>query len=203
MEQRPGRTIAAVERGQTRRAAIVAAAMALFAERGIQATTLAQIGEVSGVRRPAILHHFGSKTAVVHAVLDEHERRFRPVQRSIATHRGLEALERLIEIAEFDAANRDRVALWNTLLAETSTPDSTLRERMRVHYETFRWAVRLMLAQAEEDGELRPGVDHALQANVVIAFFNGIESSWLLDPELPFVETVRAYLANLIAGLRA
>jgi AcrR family transcriptional regulator len=202
MEQLAGRTATAVARGEARRRAIVEAAMTLFATRGVHATTLAEIGARAGIKRPALLHHFASKEALVHAVLDEHERRFRPTQRSIAAHRGLDAITRLVEIAEFEAVNRERVALWTMLLTDAVSADSVLGRRMRTHYETFRWAVNKMLAEAEEDGELRPGVDQAMQANMIIAFFNGIETSWLLDPSLPLVETVKAHLATVVADLR-
>jgi hypothetical protein len=34
---------------------------------------------------------------------------------------------------------------------------------------------------------------------VIIAFFNGLETSWLLDESVPIVELARGFLAELIA----
>lgn len=55
------------------RARIVSAAERLFAERGIDATTLAQINRAANQRnRSAVQYHFGSKEGVIHAILDKH-----------------------------------------------------------------------------------------------------------------------------------
>jgi AcrR family transcriptional regulator len=55
------------------RARIVSAAERLFAERGIDATTLAQINKAANQRnRSAVQYHFGNKEGVIHAILDKH-----------------------------------------------------------------------------------------------------------------------------------
>jgi AcrR family transcriptional regulator len=55
------------------RARIVSAAERLFAERGIDATTLAEINRAANQRnRSAVQYHFGNKQGVVHAILDKH-----------------------------------------------------------------------------------------------------------------------------------
>jgi len=55
------------------RARIVAAAERLFAERGIDATSLAEISKAASQRnRSAVQYHFGGKEGVIHAVLDKH-----------------------------------------------------------------------------------------------------------------------------------
>lgn len=55
------------------RARIVAAAEQLFAERGVDGTSLADINKAAAQRnRSAVQYHFGSKEGVIHAVLDKH-----------------------------------------------------------------------------------------------------------------------------------
>jgi AcrR family transcriptional regulator len=55
------------------RARIVAAAERLFGDRGIDATSLAEINKAAGQRnRSAVQYHFGSKEGVIHAILDKH-----------------------------------------------------------------------------------------------------------------------------------
>jgi AcrR family transcriptional regulator len=55
------------------RARIVAAAEILFAERGIDAVSLVEIGKVAGQRnRSAVQYHFGDKRGVIEAILDKH-----------------------------------------------------------------------------------------------------------------------------------
>jgi AcrR family transcriptional regulator len=55
------------------RSRIVSAAERLFAERGIDATTLAEINKAANQRnRSAVQYHFGNKLGVIHAILDKH-----------------------------------------------------------------------------------------------------------------------------------
>lgn len=198
----PGRTHTGVTRGEERRVQIVESATRLFAAQGIRATTLTEIAADAGMKRPALLHHFESKEALIHVVMDGHARNFLPTQRSIARYRGLEAISHLVEIAEYDEANPARVALWNALVADTTSAESTLRGRVLEYYALFRFAVGVMLDQAAEDGELRDGVDRKMVANTIIAFLNGIETSWVLDPDLPLVPTVRQFLNDMVSSLR-
>jgi AcrR family transcriptional regulator len=58
------------ERRETTRAALLAAARELFAERGFADTGREDIAERAGVTRGALYHHFESKAAVAVAVLD-------------------------------------------------------------------------------------------------------------------------------------
>jgi AcrR family transcriptional regulator len=197
-----GRTDAAVARGETRRSALVAAAAELFAESGYHATRLADVGARAGIGRPAVLHHFESKEALVHAVLDEHERQFMAVRLRVAQHRGLAGIGQLIQIMEFQYEDRRRTTLWTILLAESTSPTAPLRARMIENYNQFRFSITWLLGQAQEDGELRPGVDFDREADVIIAFFNGLETSWLLDKTVPIVDLARGFLDELIARIR-
>lgn len=198
----PGRTHTAVERGRERREAIVEAASELFAEAGYHPTSLGTVAERAGMNRTAVMHHFPSKLALLNAVLDEHGRRFAAVQMSIAQHRGLAALRELRQITIYQRDNRKRTMLWTMLLAESASPESPLRERMHGTYMLFRISVVSILKQAQKAGELRKGVDFEREANSVIAFLNGMDTSWLLDPSVPVVETVDAFLDHTIERLR-
>lgn len=54
-----------------RRAAILAAAVEIFARQGLEATRLAQVGEAVGVTHPTILNYFGTKDALFAAAVLE------------------------------------------------------------------------------------------------------------------------------------
>ena len=70
-ETRPRET--QVARSARTRAALLAAARALFAEKGFAQTGREEIAERAGVTRGALYHHFASKTEVAAAVVDELE----------------------------------------------------------------------------------------------------------------------------------
>ncbi len=56
---------------RTDRAAIVAAAIAVMDERGLDGVSLRAITAHLGIQQPALYHHFASKTALLDAVADE------------------------------------------------------------------------------------------------------------------------------------
>jgi AcrR family transcriptional regulator len=53
------------------RAAILALARPVFAERGVDAVTTRDVADLAGIRKPSLYHHFASKAELYEAVLDE------------------------------------------------------------------------------------------------------------------------------------
>jgi TetR/AcrR family transcriptional regulator len=108
----------AVPRSERTRAAILAAAEALFAERGFAVTRLEDVAEAVGIRRASIVYYFADKPALYDAVLAEV---FGSLRERIAP--ALLAPKPLAERA------LDAVSIWIDVLAERpSTARILLRE---------------------------------------------------------------------------
>ena len=124
-----------------RRDALLAAAAALFAERGFTRVSLEDIGGASGVSGPAIYRHFESKQAVLAALLIEASRSLveggdEVVAGSLDSSDALRALIRFH--VEFALANADVIRVQDRDLASLAADDShEVRTLQRRYVETW------------------------------------------------------------------
>ena len=63
--------VAPERRGAQSRAALLSAARRLFAEHGFHGTSVGDIADAAGLRKPSLFHHFPTKEALYRAVMEE------------------------------------------------------------------------------------------------------------------------------------
>jgi len=133
----PCRAMATAEAVLSTREQILQAATRLFAERGYDATSLNEIADAVGIRRPSLLHHFPSKDALysevwIRAVADFAER----VEVAVAGNReGWRQVDHVLGAAfDFFAENPDFVRLVrHEALSESRSVD--LGAAMRPYFQ--------------------------------------------------------------------
>ncbi|MEV5842419.1 TetR family transcriptional regulator [Streptomyces sp. NPDC051985] len=165
-------------KGEARRAEILAAALAAFAEQGYRGSSLRDIAAETGVSASGILHHFGSKDALLTAVLAERERldkELHPVE-----SRPDEAADYFRNMINYNISQPGLVRLFATLVAEAADPDHPAHAWFVERYEGAREHVRAVLAE-----DLAPLGEAEREATVQLfmAVSDGLQTQWLLDPE--------------------
>ena len=146
--------------GSERRAALVALAADMFAERGFRATTVRDIAEAAGMLSGSLYHHFDSKESIMDELLHAYIDEFLPEYRRIVEAGGpaREVLSQLVATA-FGAFERHRPAIlvWQG-------EGLHLKEIPRFAYvaeaeaETERlWT--LVIRRGIRSGEFRKGLD--------------------------------------------
>ncbi|MGK2318557.1 TetR/AcrR family transcriptional regulator [Gordonia rhizosphera] len=189
-EPRPYEALLA--KGEERRQRILEVAQRLLARNGWRATTVAQIAAEAGVTPAGLLHHFESKAQLLHAVLalrdaddDEH-----------ADRQG-DIIEQLENVAARFERSPERVRMFTVLQAENLEPEAPLHDRLLFRYHASVETVAEGIRRGQRDGRFRSDLDAAEKAVEVIAFINGMETSWLLDPSIPLVTVFREYVRSL------
>ena len=141
--------------GLRTRAEIVAAAERHFAERGYEATRLADIAEEVGIRRAAIFYHFGDKQELYAAVLAEV---FRDWTEALPTSgSAVERLEASLTGWTDYVAQRPNVARLILREAASSQP-GRMSTFVRAGSASVKW-FRSVIDEGIASGELEPKIE--------------------------------------------
>ncbi|NIH96822.1 AcrR family transcriptional regulator [Mycolicibacterium fluoranthenivorans] len=179
-------------KGEDRKQRILAAAETLLARNGWRNTSLAQIAREAGVSAAGLLHHFASKEALLHAVLDA-----RDFDDDTHADRTGDLLAQITRVAErFDRAPA-LVGTFTVLLVENIQPDAPLHDRLVARQQAAVNIVADGIRRGQREGRYRSDLDAAIKAVEILAFVNGMETAWLLDPSIPLAEVFKGYAEAL------
>ncbi|MBB4663060.1 TetR/AcrR family transcriptional regulator [Conexibacter arvalis] len=168
---------------------IIAAAERLFAERGVGNVTMGEVAAAAGVGKATVFRRFGDKATLLDELLGERERELQEaiVRGTPPLGPGAPTRERLLAFIAALAAfcERHRHVL---LASETSRPGARY---MTGSYVAWQQHVALLI------GELRPDLDAAVFADLLLAPFAGELLAHLRDGRGIPAERVEAALAAL------
>ena len=159
---RPGHDLESVLRG----------AVKVFNERGYDGTSMEDLSRELGITKSAIYHHVASKEELLR----------------LAVNRALDGLFALLDdVSALDAPAMTRLeelARRSVLLLAAELPFVTLLLRVRgntpaeraalARRREFDAAVASLVAQARDEGDLRPDVDAALVARLLYGMINSV-----------------------------
>jgi AcrR family transcriptional regulator len=189
-------------RGVERRRQIVDAAIDRFASTGFRGTGLAAVAEAAGVVPSAIVHHFGSKEGLLQAVMEERDARTSADLASPAAPGGIAGLRHLVDIAAAVERERRLAELFTVLQVESFDPTHPLHDYFVKRSRIVRRQLEAVVRAGVEAGELRSDVDVSSVASEALAFMEGAQQVWLLDPgRHSLVELYRGYFERLIDAL--
>lgn len=166
-----------VAKGVAQRAAIVDAALAVFAEAGYRRLSLREIADRTGITQSGLLHHFGSRENLLTEVLRRKEELARD-RRSDAV-RGTP--ESLVESLAENAATPGLVELHSVLATQAADPSHPAHDYFGPRYERMRSRLTEDLERRRAAGELHPDADPAMVAKALVALADGLQVQWMLD----------------------
>ena len=183
--------------GERRRSEIINAAMRVFAQQGFHGLSLRQIAEAVGVNHTLLRHHFGTKDALLQAVLTRREETEKQWRSALIRRHGL--LEALPRIMEHNATIPGLIQLDAVLRAEAINPDHPAHAYVVGLSRRLRSQIRADLGAEEAAGRLRPGLDLDLTALRLSALIEGLQVEWLLDPSVDMATAISTFTDQLRA----
>lgn len=186
----PAESIAASRRTQRERSAqaeqaLLDAASTLFALRGVEQTSLADIGERAGYSRGLANHHFGSKAMLVEQLAKRFQNQFvENIGLDPDRADTIEVLNDLVEtyiawIGRRGEISRAFFVMWGAALPA----EAPLRPVFAADDLQFRTGVEALLRHGQDNGSVDPAVDPAAAAVAVVGMLRGVAAQYLIDPK--------------------
>lgn len=201
---RPRRTQA--ERRAESDARLLQATAELILERGIEGTSLAEIGRRAGYSHGLVHARFGSKDALIERLNAEAVAMFTATTLGqVGDTRGAEALRIVVETYLRLVLGPDPVARVHLLVWSETIASGSGKRPYRVGWDqVFRDALAAMIASGIDDGSIRAGIDPQTAAVVIVGMLRGVALQLILDPGAGSADTVTSVvLSHLDRTLRA
>ncbi|MZR11481.1 TetR/AcrR family transcriptional regulator [Maritimibacter sp. DP07] len=182
------------------------AATALISKGGIAGAKLAQIGIDAGYSPNLPVQRFGTKLALLIAVLDGIEDRFlRHVENRVGEKRGVAALAERIRL-QLEAVRdmpESAIALYHLIIESTgSMPD--LKPRVAGLQKAYHDNLHTYLEQAQAAGELAPDADINRAARLISGAISGMSIQAIVDERTKELgDDAEALAAQLLAPILA
>lgn len=179
---------------------LLQASAELIVERGLELTSLADIGRRAGASHAAVNHRFGSKDELVDRLIEEAGESYAATARTRL--RGLNGIDALMELCALyldlvdgpDPIGRVHVVLWSEAVAHTA-------ERRAAHLDWDR-RLRDFIETLLEDGVAEGTVDARVavpQAAIsIVGSLRGIAMQLLLDPDQTDLRRAQAALEVMV-----
>ena len=189
-------------RAADRRDRIYDAALRVFSERGYEATSMEEIAALSGVARPVLYDHFGSKRELFLSLLERE--RAGVAQHVVAEARGDDPPETRVRrlIDGFFRYVEMHPATWRTLFQDVVGDPEVLAAQRKIQGEANMMVASRLL---QEGGPLEtvkePGTRVVVLAELWGWALKGLARWWYEHPEVDRSELVDAAMAALWGGL--
>jgi AcrR family transcriptional regulator len=180
-------------KGLAKREEILTTALEVIARTGYRGTSVRELAKAVGLSQAGLLHYFSSKEELFAEILIKRDE----VNENAVSDRGETAVEGLIGVVHHNADVPGLVQLYAQFSIEASDPGHPSHEIFVERYARVRELIATDVAARQQAGTLTSGLDPTVIANLLIAVADGLQTQWLLDPDVDMA----AHLSTLISLL--
>lgn len=181
----------AYAKGVAKREEILEAALEVIARDGIRGASVREIADAAGLSPAGLLHYFDSKEELFVEILrarDEHDTR---------EYAGDDFMTTFLHVVRHNAEVPGLVRLYAQMAAEAGDPEHPARAYFRSRTDAVESTARDAVAAAQTAGELRADLDPAWIVRAVHALADGLQTAWLLDPDVDMTADIEVFLTLL------
>jgi AcrR family transcriptional regulator len=163
--------------------ALLDAAARLFARRGVDRTSLADISREAGYSPRLITHHFGSKAALADRLIRRNLHEFLFVAKASEGEHELEALVAVVEAYfAWMTRNEETARAYFVLCSAGVTEDAELRPVFISIDASFRTGLQTIVRAGQRSRTIRSDVDAEGVATALVGMLRGTGSQFLVNP---------------------
>lgn len=199
-----GRRTQAERRDESGRG-LVRAAIAVVAEEGVGAATFEAIGRRSGYSRGLATQRFGSKQALIEAVIAYlHEQQEAALaEAGIDGRPGFEAVLGYVDLYLRALAQDAQSRAYFMLLSSAVADATSLRAAFAAEHDRIERRIEDLVRRGQTDGDIRPDLDPAAAALMVGSLLLGLSMQRLVDPATDIDPIRETSLATLRLSFEA
>ncbi|MBK7820792.1 MAG: TetR/AcrR family transcriptional regulator [Tessaracoccus sp.] len=174
---------------------VLDAALGLVAAHGLDAATLQLIADEVGRSKAGLLHHFGSRDALLLAIV---EHRDAVNHRSFPVEPGFAGSTKLVA---HNATVPGLIALFAVMsaLAAADPEPTSRRDYFVARYARTRAGFVRQVEAAQQAGTARADLPAEQVATLIVATMDGLQIQWLLDPDIDMTTHLEALIRLLSA----
>ncbi len=181
----------AYAKGVAKREEILEAALTVVASHGYRRASVREIADAAGLSPAGLLHYFGTKEELFVAILQARD------ARDAEVHGGAGLVEGFLEVVRHNASVPGLVQLYAQLAAEAGDPEHPAHAYFRERTARVEGSSLTSLIAAQAAGEIRADLDPAWIIRSLHALADGLQSAWMLDPDLDMVADIEQFIALL------
>ncbi|MFI8975488.1 TetR/AcrR family transcriptional regulator [Nocardia asteroides] len=167
--------------------ALLDAAAALFARRGVERTSLADVGVEAGYSRGLVNHHFGSKAALIDRLARDIQTRFAAGIVARMTESGDDAIETVVNLVRdylsalvsLPETGRAFFVMWSSAIPA----EAALRSVFASDDALFRVGVEAVVRAGQQEASVDGELDPAATAVMLVGMLRGVGAQYLIAPD--------------------
>jgi AcrR family transcriptional regulator len=176
---------------------VLEATMTIIAEHGVHAVTAASVGKAAGYSRGIVNHQFGTRQALLKVVAETVQSRFDP---NPEDRHGRDHVTALVVryLSSLRTEPQDIRVFLRLMTAAISGEEPGLREVFVQRDNHLRQLVTDALTDGQRDHSVRPDIDAALLATLIVGLLRGVALQLQLAPDLVGLDPLIEEAAELI-----